>query len=84
MARRFYTRGLRHGIFETRHFDGSLNSIVQFEYGKIHGEARYWYLHGRPRRILHYVHGVVCGLAEYWEKDGTYYRRMYNNGTRIQ
>ena len=41
-----------------------------FQYGKQHGEQKYWYENGNPMYRLNFKTGMKHGLHKHWESTG--------------
>ncbi len=69
------------GEMATHRADGSLKSLIAYQNGKRHGEARGWWPNGQLRYLRNYEYGLAEGDALEWYDSGQLrYRQKFTNG----
>lgn len=67
---RWYQQGNRVGIHRGWYANGNLKFQYDYDNDMMHGEARDWYVNGKPYKLMHYEKGYEAGMQTMWKRDG--------------
>jgi antitoxin component YwqK of YwqJK toxin-antitoxin module len=76
LAESHYKNGLKDGLVQTFHHDGTLIGQAHFSQGKKHGRQDTWYADGKIRALAYFKEGVAEGTLTEWHPNGRVYREQ--------
>ncbi len=62
---------------ETHYPNGSTESRIEYRFGKMHGQAVWYYEHGKKRMEAQYVHGSLQGVCNRYYRNGSLESRSH-------
>ncbi|WP_139925169.1 toxin-antitoxin system YwqK family antitoxin [Hymenobacter sp. DG01] len=65
-----YRNGLKDGMFEVFHLNGTLAVRAYYRAGKAVGNWAYWYPSGQKRQVLSFGAGNTLLIQQFWTEDG--------------